>query len=111
MFLIYINDLPKIAEGSEVVLFADDTTICNAEKNCCDSFDSWLNKVDKWFKTNRLCVNPGKTQIKKFGKNFSKVFLALGTTVQITNVCKCLGIFVDKKLTFKFHILWHCLES
>ena len=40
LFLLYINDLPKIAEGSEVVLFADDTTICKAEKNCCDSFDS-----------------------------------------------------------------------
>ena len=32
LFLIDNNDLPKIAEGSEVVLFADDTTICNAEK-------------------------------------------------------------------------------
>ena len=32
LFLIHINDLPKIAEGSEVVLFADGTTICNAEK-------------------------------------------------------------------------------
>ena len=47
LFLIYIKDLPKIAEGSEVILFADDTTICNAEKNCCDSFDSSLNKVDR----------------------------------------------------------------
>ena len=29
-FLFLINDLPKIAEGSEAVLFADDTTLCNA---------------------------------------------------------------------------------
>ena len=54
LFLININDLPKTAEGSEVVLFADATTICNAEKNCCDSFESSLNKVDRWFKTNGL---------------------------------------------------------
>ena len=108
LFLIYINDLPKIAEGSEVVRFADDTTICNAEKNCCDSFDSSLNKVDRWFKTNGLCVNPGKTQIMKFGKNFSKNYFAFGTTVQIANVRKYLGIFVDKKLSFKFHIEHVC---
>ena len=98
----------KIAEGSEVVLFADDTTICNAEKNCCDSFDSSLNKVDRWFRTNGLCVNPGKTQIMKFGNNFSKDYFAFRTTVQITNVCKYLGIFVDKKITFKFHIEHDC---
>ena len=77
LFLIYMNDLPKIAEGSEVVVFADDTTICNAEKNCCDSFDSSLNKVDRWFKTNGLCVNPDKTQIMKFGKTFQKITLLL----------------------------------
>ena len=94
-FLVFniFNDLPKIAEGSEVVLLADDTTICNAEKNCCDSFDSSLNKVDRWFKTNGLCVNPGKTQIMKFGNNFSKDYFAFGTTVQITNVCKYLTKF------------------
>ena len=104
LFLIYKKDLPKIAEGSEVVLFADDTTICNAEKNCCDSFDSSISKMDRWFKTNGLCVNPGKTQIIKFGNNFSKDYFTFGTTVQITNVCKYLGIFVDKKLTFKLHL-------
>ena len=47
LFLKYINDLPKIAEGSEAVLFADDTTKCNADK-------SSLNKVERWFKTNGL---------------------------------------------------------
>ena len=77
LFLIYKNDLPKIAEGSEVVLFADATTMSKAEKNCCDSFDSSLNKVDRWFKTKGFCVNPGKTQIMKFGNDFSKITLLL----------------------------------
>ena len=77
VFNIFINDLPKIAEGSEVVLFADDTTICNAEKNCCDSFDSSLKKVDRCFKTNGLFVNPDKTQIMKFANNFSKDYFVL----------------------------------
>ena len=51
---------------------------------------------------NGLCVNPGKTQIINFGKNFLKDYFVFGTTVQITNVCTNLGIFVDKKLTFNF---------
>ena len=44
----------------------------------------------------------------KFGKNFSKDYFAFGTTVQITNRCKYLGIFVDRKLVFKFHIEHVC---
>ena len=58
--------------------------------------------------TNGLCVNPGKTQIMKFGNKFSKDYFAFGTTEQITNVCKYLGIFVALKLTFKFHIEYVC---
>ena len=44
----------------------------------------------------------------KFGNNSSKDYFVFGTTVQITKVCKCLGIFVDKKLTFKFYIEHVC---
>ena len=39
---------------------------------------------------------------------FLKDYFAFGTTVQITNVHKNLGIFVDKKLTFNFHIELVC---
>ena len=73
-------------------------------KKNCDSFDSSLNKVDRWLKTNGHCVNPGKTQIMKVERSFSKDYFAFGTSVQITNVCKYLGFFVDKNLTFRFHI-------
>ena len=108
VFNIYKNDLPKIAEGSEVVQFADDTTKCKAEKNYCDSFDSSLNKKDRWFKMNGLCVNPGKTQMMKFGSNFSKDYFAFGISVQTTNLCKYLGIFVDKNLTYKLNVEHVC---
>ena len=40
----------------------------------------------------------------KFGNNFSKDYFAFGTTVQITKVCKYLGVFVDRKFTFNFYI-------
>ena len=75
------------------------------QKNYCDNFHSSFNKVDGGLK---LSVNPGKTQITKFGKNFSKYYFAFSTSVQITDVRKYLGIFDDKKLNFKFHIEQVC---
>ena len=75
LFIINVNYLLKVAEDSVVVLFADDTTICNAETNFCDSFDSSLNKVDGWFKTNGISDNPVETQIRKFGGIFSNDYL------------------------------------
>ena len=96
---------PKIADGSEyssICLIADDTIICKSKKHC-GSFDSLLNKMNRWFKTKGL-TNPTKNQIMKFGSNFSADYFSFGTSIQITNVCKYLGSFVDKYLTFKFHI-------
>ena len=44
----------------------------------------------------------------KFGSNFSKDYFAFGTSVQTTNVCKYLGILVDKNLTFKLNVEHVC---
>ena len=53
-------------------------------------------------------ANQRSLTIRKFGRNFSKEHFAFGTSVQITNVCNYLGIFVDNKLAFKFHIEHVC---
>ena len=53
-------------------------------------------------KTNGLCVNPGKTQKIKFGSNFSIGYFVFGTSVQFTNVCKYLGIFLMRNLLSNF---------
>ena len=88
--LIHVNDLPKIAEGSEVFLFADDTTKCNAEKKFCDSFDSSLNKMGTRIETNGFSVNPNKTQIMKFGIKFSKGYFCFW---YFSSNLKCVYLF------------------
>ena len=40
LFLIYMNDLPSCLKHSEVILFADDTTLCVSSKNIVQLYDN-----------------------------------------------------------------------
>ena len=66
--------------------------------------------MNRWFKTNALIVNAGKTQIMKFGSIFLKDYFAFFTSVQTTHVCKYLGILIDNKPTVKFYIEYVCKQ-
>jgi len=61
LFLLYINDLPKIInKTSTPVIFADDTSILVAHSDTID-FDKNCNMVfktlNKWLKVNELSLN------------------------------------------------------
>jgi hypothetical protein len=58
LFLLYVNDLPKITdENSKLILFADDTSIIITSPNPTD-FENSVNKIfhdiNRWFNTNLL---------------------------------------------------------
>jgi hypothetical protein len=70
LFIIYINDLPKILESNSVpVLFADDASVLLSHANPLQ-FKNTLNEVygilDDWFKKNLLSLNTVKTHCINF---------------------------------------------
>jgi hypothetical protein len=70
LFLIYINDLPKILKDNTIpILFADDTSILVKSLNSKDFQEymiSTCNCVNKWFKINMLTINSNKTHYIQF---------------------------------------------
>jgi hypothetical protein len=70
LFLLYINDLPKIINKiSAPVIFADDTSILFAHSNLID-FNKNIHIVfatlNKWFRANQLSLNFSKTSYVHF---------------------------------------------
>jgi hypothetical protein len=70
LFLLYITDLPKVAnDKAEVVLYADDTSITITSFNptyFTNSANKILQHIKKWFTTNLLSLNADKTQYMQF---------------------------------------------
>ena len=59
LFLIYINDLPKVNAFFDMLMYADDTTIyCNINQNVNEiSINAELEKVNNWLCSNQLSLN------------------------------------------------------
>ena len=69
LFLLYINDLPKISSKLTFFLFADDTNIYYESSSLLDiqkSVNKELRKVGKWLESNRLVLNLDKANFVLF---------------------------------------------
>ena len=117
LFFIYVNDLPESVKCTPR-LFADDT--CLIFKACDISslqrlINSELKKLDTWCCSNKLTVNPSKSNIilisPKLAPNISgnhKMTVA-GSVIETVSNSKYLGVIIDSKLSFYDHIKF--LES
>jgi len=114
LFIIYINDLP-LASSFTSFLFADDTSLHMSDKNLKkleSKANLELDRVERWFRANKMMLNSKKTKYILFGvsKN-SKFKLQLGgeTIMRVSEsneekFVKLVGIALDEKLTFKHHV-------
>ena len=129
LFLIYINDLATCT-NLLTLLFADDTTFLISGKNIGEVIELLnieLKKISYWFRTNELSLHPSKTQFVIFSKNdenynFHDINIVVNhnnenqnnedlitklSCVNINNdlpAIKFLGVYLDPKLNFKYHI-------
>lgn len=111
LFLIYINDLPKICD-TLCLLFADDISLLfKVRKNDIYDIDlitQTFNAIKLWLNEHNLKINNKKTKIIQF-KPYQKQQLNLKTITQTLNIeevndFKLLGITIDTHLNWKKHI-------
>ena len=112
LFLLYINDLPLISDLLNMTLFADDTTlsVSNPHYNelIANSNDE-LTKFNNWTLTNRLTINTDKTEMLLFSNKFKGAggndeILLNGVSIEAVKSFKFLGVYLDDKLSFEYHI-------
>ena len=79
LFLIYINDLPLVVQGSTMSMYADDTSLCHQALNMTQlngAINNDLKRLDTWLQGNELSLNVTKTHsmlIPSKNVTFSKV--------------------------------------
>lgn len=108
IFLLYINDMPKIKDMKRAV-YADDTayyatswridTICNRLVNSA-------NILNKYFRKWKLKLNASKTEIILFTRRRPIVptdLPIMGGNITWSKSVKYLGVHLDSKLTYCIH--------
>ena len=103
LFLLYINNLPKISDTLQTQLFADDTIVSNIGSNIdvlIDSTNDELCKLNDWTLANKLTIHAGKTKFLMFTNRLATrqnlSIRILYSVIQPINNCKYLGVYLDE---------------
>jgi len=107
LFLIYINDLPKIInKTSAPIIFADDTSILFTHSNTIDhskNINTVFKTLNKWLGRNELSLNFNKTNFVHFTtKRDTLVNLKIGYNnnfITSSTHTKFLGITLNNTLS------------
>jgi len=110
LFLIYVNDIPKvISDISNPVLYADDTSliIINSDSQMFENdINTAIIKLNKWFNSNLLLLNLEETNFLQFlTKNTNTTHLHISyENGKISGVysTKFFWLVIDNNLS------WHC---
>ena len=108
LFIIFVNDLHLQPLHSNIILFADDTTIFSSNKS--KSYLQYMMEHDlclmqSWFSANKLSLNISKTVAIKFWHNSSNFRVSINNKIVPTvDSTKFLGLHTDSTLSWHYHM-------
>ena len=111
LFILYINDFVNSSTLFYKVIFADDTNLFLSHNNpneLQNVLNAELQKVNTWFRCNKLSLNISKTNFIIFHtKKYTADPIHLkidGKELERVKSTKFLGVLIDESLNFKCHI-------
>ena len=112
LFLIYINDLHNSIKYSNVLHFADDTSLIikhNSPKRLKKMLNKDLIFLCKWLQANSIALNAKKTELVIFRHPNKKINYDLkiklhGKKLYPSDHTKYLGVLIDSHLNFNTHM-------
>ena len=106
LFIIFMNDLTQLPLYSNIILFADDTTVFYShklEKFFKYALEHDLNIMGDCVKANKLSLNLDKTIGIKFWDSSNFILRTNNMSIEMTDHTKFLGVYIDHKLTWHIH--------
>ena len=117
LFLLYINDLPKITNNAKVYMYADDTSL-SLQNHSMSQLNRALNQdllaLDKWLRGNKLSLNVAKTHSMVISTKRKLAILKnqaeqlhlhiRHNDLDVVQCTKYLGVHIDNTLDWKNHI-------
>ena len=110
LFLIFINDISICASEGDPTLFADDSSLFYSNSSIEqleNDINSDLIKVSDWCTANKLTINANKSNyivFKEHNQNHKLDIKLNGTPLLQKNLVKYLGLLIDSKLSWSYHI-------
>ena len=114
LFILFVNDIHLLPLYSNIILFADDTTIFNSHsslKFLRFTLEHDLTALVDWFKANKLSLNVSKTVAMHFWRKDNQLDLSInGYDIPLVTDTKFLGVYVDNYLTWNTQVQ-HTLDK
>ena len=115
LFIIYINDINMATSTFKATIYADDTALSAtlsafsvSELSVEEKINKELDKVNDWFKLNKLSLNIAKTKAMLFHTPQKRVIppniMINDTNIEFVNNFNYLGIIFDSNLSWNYHI-------
>ena len=111
LFLIYINDFRLCLNDTETGHFSDDTFFSSKKLKTIETImNTELKFASLWLKLNKLSLNTDKTELiffhsKQHKLNYENISIKLnGKKLEPVDKIKYLGMYIDKYLSWNFHI-------